>query len=56
MGFKIFAGVIAGIAFQTSQQLLGPSSVVFGFSPFWAVFIPAMVCIGIGLALLRRAA
>jgi lipopolysaccharide export system permease protein len=56
MGFKIFAGVIAGIAFQTSQQLLGPSSVVFGFSPFWAVFTPAIVCIGIGLVLLRRAA
>lgn len=56
MGFKIFAGVIAGIAFQTSQQLLGPSSVVFGFSPFWAVCIPTLVCIAVGLILLRRAA
>ena len=56
MGFKVFAGVIAGIAFQTSQQLLGPSSVVFGFSPFWAILAPALVCVLVGLVLLRRAA
>ena len=56
MGFKIFSGVIVGITFQTSQQLLGPSSVVFGFSPFWAVLIPALVCMVLGLVLLRRAA
>jgi lipopolysaccharide export system permease protein len=56
MGFRIFAGVVTGIVFQTSQQMLGPSSVVFGFSPFWAVMAPALVCILIGLVLLRRAA
>ncbi|HBD12910.1 MAG TPA: LPS export ABC transporter permease LptG [Porticoccaceae bacterium] len=56
MGYRIFAGVITGIVFQTSQSLLGPSSVVFGFPPFWAVITPAALTILIGLMLLRRAA
>lgn len=56
MGYRIFAGVVVGIAFQTSQALLGPSSLVFGFPPFLAVLMPALVCSLIGVILLRRAA
>ena len=56
MGFRIFSGVVVGIAFQTLQQLLGPSSIVFGFPAFWAVLTPALGCIVAGLILLRRAA
>ncbi len=56
MGYRIFSGVVVGIVFQTTQQLLGPSSIVFGFSPFWAVMVPAMVSIIIGMVLLRRSA
>ncbi len=56
MGYRIFAGVVVSIAFQTSQELLGPSSIVFGFSPFWAVMGPTLVGILVGLVLLRRAA
>lgn len=56
MGYRIFSGVLVGIAFRTSQELLGPSSVVFGFSPFWAVLAPVLVSCLIGVILLRRAA
>lgn len=56
MGFRIFAGVVTGIAFSTSQELLGPASMVFGFSPLWSVLVPVGLCVLIGALLLRRAA
>lgn len=55
MGYRIFTGVLVGIVFRTSQDLLGPSSLVFGFAPIIAVAIPIVVCTFIGLFLLRRA-
>ncbi len=55
MGFRIFAGVIVGIAFRTSQDLLGPASVVFGFHPLYAALAPIALCYLAGLALLLRA-
>lgn len=55
MGYRIFSGVIVGIVFRTSQDLLGPSSLVFGFSPLLAVSIPLMICFAVGILLLRRA-
>lgn len=54
-GFRIFSGVIVGIAFNTSQDLLGPSSLVFGFSPLVAVSIPIVICFLVGIVLLQRA-
>lgn len=54
LGFRIFAGVIVGIAFRTSQDLLGPASLVFGFSPLYAALLPVVLCIAFGLLLLRR--
>lgn len=54
MGFRIFTGVIVGIVFRTSQDLLGPSSLIFGFSPLLAVLLPIAVCALVGLVLLRR--
>lgn len=54
MGFRIFSGVIVGIVFRTSQDLLGPSSLIFGFAPLVAVLLPIVVCGLIGFLLLRR--
>jgi lipopolysaccharide export system permease protein len=54
MGFRVFAGVIVGIVFQTSQDLLGPSSLLFGFSPLIAVLTPIGFSFLIGTVLLRR--
>jgi lipopolysaccharide export system permease protein len=56
MGSRVFGGVMVGIGFRTSQDLLGPSSVLFGFSPFVAVLLPIALCAVIGMYLLRRGA
>lgn len=55
MGFRVFIGVIVGLVFQTSQKLLGPTSIIMGFSPVYAVMIPILACFFIGWVLLKRA-
>lgn len=55
LGQRIFTGVLVGFVFKIGQDLLGPSSLVFGFSPLIAVLAPALVCLLIGFYLLRRA-
>ncbi len=54
MGYRIFTGIIVGIAFRTSQDLLGPSSLIWGFSPMFAVLLPIAICFLIGFVLIRR--
>ena len=56
MGFRIFTGVIFGMTFWISQQMLGPSSLVYEFQPVIAVLVPITVFMLIGMWLLRRAA
>ena len=55
LGQRIFTGVVVGFTFRILQDLLGPASQVFGFSPLLAVVLPAGVCALIGLWLLRKA-
>ncbi|OEC41094.1 LPS export ABC transporter permease LptG [Pseudomonas sp. 1D4] len=55
LGQRIFTGVVIGFVVRISQDLLGPSSLVFGFPPFLAVLIPAGICALAGIWLLRRA-
>lgn len=55
LGQRIFTGVIVGFVFRILQDLLGPASQVFGFSPLLAVVIPAGICALAGIFLLRRA-
>ncbi len=55
MGFRIFAGVIVGIVFRTTQDLFGPASLVFGFSPLYAALAPVLLCFLAGVILLARA-
>ena len=54
MGFRVFSGVVVGLLFKYAQDLLGPSSLVFGFNPIYATIIPIGVCLCVGLWLLRR--
>lgn len=54
MGYRVFTGVIVAIVFRMSQDLLGPSSLVFGFPPLVAVLIPILVCFAVGFWLLSR--
>ncbi|WP_409276601.1 LPS export ABC transporter permease LptG [Pseudomonas defluvii] len=55
LGQRVFTGVLVGFAFRIAQDLLGPSSQVFGFPPLLAVLIPAGICTLTGVWLLRRA-
>ena len=55
LGQRVFTGVLVGFIFRIAQDLLGPSSLVFGFSPLLAVLVPAGICALAGLWLLRRA-
>lgn len=54
MGSRVFAGVLIGIVFRISQDMLGPSSLVFGFAPIYASLIPIGVSLMAGWLLLRR--
>ena len=56
MGLRIFVGVVTGIGFRILQDMLEPSSLVFGFPPLVAVALPIVLCFVIGARLLRRAA
>ncbi|CAK9891071.1 MULTISPECIES: LPS export ABC transporter permease LptG [Pseudomonas] len=55
LGQRVFTGVLVGFVFRIAQDLLGPSSQVFGFPPLLAVVLPAAICALAGLWLLRRA-
>jgi lipopolysaccharide export system permease protein len=54
MGQRIFTGVVFGVVFRLIQDLLGPSSVVFGFAPIIAVLVPIVFCLLLGVYLLNR--
>ena len=55
LGQRVFTGVLVGFVFKIAQDLLGPSSLVFGFPPLLAVLIPSLICGVVGLWMLRRA-
>lgn len=55
MGFRVFIGIIVGLLFKYAQDLLGPSSLVFGFNPIWATLVPIAVCGITGTILMYRA-
>lgn len=54
MGFRVFVGLLIGIAFRISQDMLGPASLVFGFPPVLASLTPILVSVVAGIFLLRR--
>ncbi|MDA7686539.1 LPS export ABC transporter permease LptG [Pseudomonadales bacterium] len=55
MGFRVFVGIVVGIAFQFTQNLLGPASLIYGFSPLLAVLIPILLCVFAGILMLNKA-
>ena len=55
LGQRVFTGVLVGFSFRILQDLLGPSSLVFGFSPLIAVVLPILILIAMGSWLIRRA-
>ncbi|HEY5717876.1 MAG TPA: LPS export ABC transporter permease LptG [Motiliproteus sp.] len=55
LGQRVMVGVIVGLLFKFSQDLFGPASLVFGFSPLLAALAPMLVCLAAGMWMLRRA-
>ncbi len=55
MGYRIFMGIMLGVTFQFTEDLLGPASIVFGFPPVIASLIPIALFFGFALVLIRRA-
>lgn len=54
-GTRVFHGIIIGLSVKFTQDLLGPSALLWGFTPALAVVIPAIFCACWGLWLIRRA-
>ena len=54
IGFRIFVGVIIGITFKVSMDLLGPSTIVFGFPPILVTVAPILGCTLLGGVLMSR--
>ncbi|WP_273209694.1 LPS export ABC transporter permease LptG [Marinobacter subterrani] len=55
MGFRVFTGLLVGLLFKYMQDLLGPMSLVYGFSPLLAVLVPIAISAVAGAILMRRA-
>lgn len=54
VGQRILTGVIVGLVFKFSQDLLAPASQVLGFAAFWAALIPILVSLAFAGFMLAR--
>lgn len=54
MGFRVFAGVLVGLVYRYTQDLLSPASIVFGFHPVVASVIPMLLCFAFSWYMLRK--
>ncbi|PCJ36949.1 MAG: LPS export ABC transporter permease LptG [Moraxellaceae bacterium] len=54
MGQRITAGVITGLSFNYSQDVLGHVSIVFQVPPLIAALAPIIVCLILGIIVIRR--
>ena len=54
MGARVFMAIGIGLAFTIAQRVLGPASLLYGFSPVIAVMIPIAICAVSGIFLLRK--
>ena len=54
VGQRILTGVVIGLVFKFSQDLLGPASQVLGFSPLLAAATPVLISFAVAAYLLSR--
>ncbi|MFT5721378.1 MAG: lipopolysaccharide export system permease protein [Motiliproteus sp.] len=54
MGQRVLVGILVGLVFKFSQDLLGPASTVYGFSPLVAILSPIIICVLAGSWMLHR--
>lgn len=53
-GYRIFSGILVGLIYKYTEELLAPASIVLGFEPVWASIIPVGGCLLIGMFLMRK--
>jgi len=54
MGARVFTGLLIGIVFRISQDMLGPASLVYGFAPILSSLTPILISLFAGIFMLRR--
>lgn len=54
MGQRVLFGVLTGLGFNYAQEILGPASSIFGFSPVMAYATPIIACLLAAAWLMRR--
>lgn len=54
-GYRIFSGIMVGLLYKYTEDILAPVSIVAGFAPIWASVIPILLSAGLGLWLLKKA-
>ena len=54
MGQRVLFGVLTGISFNYAQEILGPASSIFGFSPVVAYALPILLCLLVAWRLFKR--
>ncbi|MFY9179186.1 MAG: LPS export ABC transporter permease LptG [Venatoribacter sp.] len=54
-GFRIFSGIMVGLVYKYSVELLSPASILLGFAPLLATLLPALLCFALAAYLMRRA-
>ena len=53
-GQRVLFGVLTGISFNYAQEILGPASSIFGFSPVVAYSLPILLCMLVAWRLFKR--
>lgn len=54
MGYRVFIAILVGLGFTIVERLMGPTILLYGLNPVWAVIGPVLISGGIGVLLLRR--
>jgi len=54
-GQRIITGVVVGMVFKISQDILAPMSSLYSIDPVWAALVPIMICMALGGWLIKRA-
>lgn len=53
-GFRIFSGVMVGLLYKYSEELLGPISMILGAPPLMATLVPTAICFLAGWRMMRK--
>jgi lipopolysaccharide export system permease protein len=54
VGQRTITGIVVGLLFKFSQELIAPTSQIVGFPPVMAALIPILISLMVGLWLLAR--